>query len=52
MPNSCVSDPIKMLTYYRVCCAFSSAGDLLFDVIHYFKDRFNLVYLALTVSAV
>jgi hypothetical protein len=35
-PNSCVTDLLKMLTYYRVCCAFSSAGALLFDVIHYF----------------
>ena len=49
--NSCVTDHLKMLTYYRVCCAFSSAGALLFVVIHYFKDRYNLVYLALTVVA-
>jgi hypothetical protein len=35
-PNSCVTDLLKMLTYYHVCCAFSSAGALLFDVIHYF----------------
>ena len=27
--NSCVTDLLKMLTYYCVCCAFSSAAALL-----------------------
>ncbi len=34
--NICVTDRLKMLTYYRVCCAFSSAGVLILNVIYYF----------------
>ncbi len=35
--NSCVTDLLKMLTYFDdVCCAFSSAGALLLSVIYYF----------------
>ena len=32
-PNSCVASLFKMLTYYRVCCAFSSAYALLLSLI-------------------
>jgi len=34
--NSCVTDLLKMLTYYPACCAFSSAAALLLRVICYF----------------
>jgi len=34
--NGGVSDLLKMLTYFDVCCAFSSAGALLLSVIYYF----------------
>jgi hypothetical protein len=34
--NSCVTNLLKMLTYYRVCCAFSSAGALLLNATYYF----------------
>ena len=33
--NGCVADLLKMLTYARVCCAFSSAGALPLKVIYY-----------------
>ncbi len=33
-PNSFVVNLLKMLTYYRVCCAFSSAHALLLGVIY------------------
>jgi nitrogen regulatory protein P-II 1 len=32
-PNSCVANLFKMLTYYRVCCAFSSVCALLLSLI-------------------
>jgi hypothetical protein len=43
--NSCVTNLLKMLTYYRVCCAFSSAGALLLSAIYYFSDGFKAIRL-------
>ena len=37
--NIIVTELLKMLTYYRVCCAFSSVCALIFNVIYYFLDR-------------
>jgi hypothetical protein len=34
--NSGVTDLLKMLTYFGVCCAFSAAGALLLSVTCYF----------------
>jgi len=36
-PDSCVASLFKILTYYRVCCAFSSAYALLSDLIRGFE---------------
>jgi len=35
-PNGGVAGLLKMLTYYRVCSAFSSAGAVPLDAIYYF----------------
>ena len=40
-PKSCVVSLLKMLTYARVCSAFSSTHALLLVVIYNFRDRFN-----------
>ena len=39
-PNSCVVSLLKMLTYCRVCSAFSSTHALLLNVIYIFKIAF------------
>ncbi len=33
IPNLCVAARLKMLTYYHVCCAFSTGSALTFDAI-------------------
>jgi hypothetical protein len=40
-PNSCVANLFKMLTYYRVCCAFSSVCALLLNLIQGFETTSN-----------
>ena len=37
--NGCVACRLKMLTYYRVCCVFSSACALPLNVTYYFLDN-------------
>ena len=36
-PNGCVASLFKLLTYYRVCCAFSSARALSLNAIYVFE---------------
>jgi hypothetical protein len=43
-PDGCVASLFKMLTYPRVCCAFSSACALLSDLIRGFEMASNYLF--------